>query len=88
MDLKLKLVSSFSIFLFTFSCSENGESIPTHSNTGDNELPASVVLKIIPGGSFIMGGQPMLVMPRLLMYLFPHFKYLKRKLLTSNIVTF
>jgi formylglycine-generating enzyme required for sulfatase activity len=55
--MKLNSAMVLCLIIFTFSCSSNDES--TNPPTGNRELPTSIILKDIPGGTFEMGGNTM-----------------------------
>jgi formylglycine-generating enzyme required for sulfatase activity len=56
MNTKFNLTVVICLLLLTFSCSKDDETTPTNPQTGNNELPSSIVLKDIPAGTFTMGG--------------------------------
>ncbi|TLP71901.1 formylglycine-generating enzyme family protein [Maribacter sp. ACAM166] len=53
---KSNFVIALSVLLLTLSCSKDDDTALTSFDTGNSELPTSIILKDIPAGTFTMGG--------------------------------
>jgi formylglycine-generating enzyme required for sulfatase activity len=56
MSAKIKLIIAISFLFFTLSCTKEDSPPVTTPESGNGELPTSIVLKDIPAGTFTMGG--------------------------------